>query len=98
PRCSAAACSPEPMLPRLAVGQVESWVHLPRAGEDLPPDVVLHVLREHWDPSVASVAYLSRGAGAHHWVASGRHRPRWFVTADVLGAGEGRLEELLDTY
>ena len=38
-----------------------------------------------------------RGAGAHHWVVSGKHQPRWFVTADDVGA-PGRLEELLDTY
>jgi spectinomycin phosphotransferase len=64
---------------------------------DLPPDTVLAVVREQWDPGVVSSAYLPRGAGAHHWVCSGRHQPRWFVTADPL-PDTGRLDELLDTY
>lgn len=65
--------------------------------EDVTPDVVLDVVREHWDPGAGSAAHLSRGAGAHHWVVSGRHQPRWFVTADDVTA-DGRLGELLDTY
>jgi len=64
---------------------------------DLTPDTVLDVVREHWDAGVVSAAYLPRGAGAHHWVASGRHQPRWLVTADDVTT-DGRLEELLDTY
>jgi spectinomycin phosphotransferase len=65
--------------------------------EDLTPDVVLDVVREHWDPGAVSAGYSPRGAGAHHWVVSGRHQPRWFVTADDVSAN-GRLAELLDTY
>ena len=64
---------------------------------DLTPDAVLEVVREHWDAGVVSAAYLPRGAGAHHWVGSGRHQPRWLVTADDVTT-DGRLEELLDTY
>ena len=64
---------------------------------DLTPDTVLEVVREHWDAGVVSAAYLPRGAGAHHWVGSGRHQPRWLVTADDVTT-DGRLEELLDTY
>lgn len=65
--------------------------------EDLTPDVVLDVVREHWEPGCVSAGHLPRGAGAHHWVVSGRHRPHWFVTADDVTA-DGRLAELLDTY
>jgi spectinomycin phosphotransferase len=64
---------------------------------DLPPDVVLDVVQQHWDPEAVAAAYQPRGAGAHHWVVSGRRHPRWFVTADDVSA-DGRLEELLDTY
>ena len=64
---------------------------------DLTPETVLDVLREHWDAGVVTTVHLPRGAGAHHWVGSGRHQPRWFVTADDVSA-DGRLEELLDTY
>jgi spectinomycin phosphotransferase len=65
--------------------------------QDLTPDVVLDVVRDHWGAGAVSAGYLPRGAGAHHWVVSGRHRPRWFVTADDVTA-DGRLAELLDTY
>ena len=65
--------------------------------DDLAPETVLDVVRDEWDAGLVSAAYLPRGAGAHHWVASGKHQPRWFVTADDVGA-PGRLEELLDTY
>jgi spectinomycin phosphotransferase len=64
---------------------------------DLSAAVVLDVVREHWDAAVLSVAYRPQGAGAHHWVASGRRHPRWFVTADDVNA-DGRLAELLDAY
>lgn len=64
---------------------------------ELVADTVLGIVREHWDAGAVSCAYVPCGAGAHHWVASGRHRPRWFVTADDVSA-QGRLEELLDTY
>ena len=64
---------------------------------DLSAETVLEVVREHWDPGVVSAAYLPRGAGAHHWVGSGKRQPRWFVTADDVRA-DGRFEELLDTY
>jgi spectinomycin phosphotransferase len=65
--------------------------------QELVADAVLGILREHWDPGVMSCADLPHGAGAHHWVVSGRHQPRWFVTADDVRP-PGRLEELLDTY
>jgi spectinomycin phosphotransferase len=64
---------------------------------ELAAGTVLDVVREHWDTGAVSAAYLPQGAGAHHWVVSGRHQPRWFVTADEVTA-PGRLEELLDTY
>src|SRR3954471_5471109 len=64
---------------------------------DLSTDTVLGVVREHWDPGAVAVSYRPQGAGAHHWVASGRRRPRWFVTADDV-SGDGRLAELLDAY
>ena len=65
--------------------------------QELVAGAVLGLIREHWDHGAVSCAYLPHGAGAHHWVASGRHQPRWFVTADDVGA-HGRLGELLDTY
>jgi spectinomycin phosphotransferase len=64
---------------------------------DLPTATVLEIVREHWDPDVASAAFVPVGAGAHHWVCAGRRMPRWFVTADDVTTS-GRLEELLDTY
>lgn len=64
---------------------------------DLPPETVLEIVREHWGDAAVVAAYRPRGAGAHHWVVSGRRQPRWFLTADGVRA-DGRLEELLDSY
>ncbi len=64
---------------------------------DLPTRLVVALVREHWDDGVVTAAHLPRGAGAHHWAAAGRHRPRWFVTADDVSAA-GREAELQDTY
>lgn len=68
----------------------------------LPPpaladETVLEVVREHWDAGVAAVTLVPLGTEAHHWVAAGRHRPRWLVRADDVTPG-GRLEVLLDAY
>ena len=65
--------------------------------QELLAGTVLGIVRQHWDAGAVSCAYVPCGAGAYHWVASGRHQPRWFVTADDVSA-PGRLEELLDTY
>jgi spectinomycin phosphotransferase len=64
---------------------------------DLTTETVLDVVRAHWDDAVVAAAFLPVGTGAHHWVAAGKRRPRWFVTADDVTA-DGRLDELLDTY
>lgn len=64
---------------------------------DLATDTVLALVREHWDDGVLTVTHLPRGAGAHHWAAAGRRRPRWFVTADDVSTA-GRDAELQDTY
>lgn len=64
---------------------------------ELAANTILDVVRSHWDAGAVSATYLPQGAGAHHWVVTGRHLPRWFVTADEVTT-PGRLEELLDTY
>ena len=55
-----------------------------------PPDVsdgdVLSAIRDHWTPEVDGVEHLPVGFGAHHWVASVRGRPTYFVTLDSFGA------------
>ena len=64
---------------------------------DLAADAVLDVVRAHWDDGLVAAAFVPVGTGAHHWVAAGKRRPRWFVTADDV-TKDGRLDELLDTY
>ena len=65
--------------------------------EDLTSAEVLAIVAEHWDAKARHCGFVPRGAGSQHWVVSGRHLPRWFVTADDVSA-PGRLDELQDTY
>lgn len=54
-----------------------------------PPNVtdadVLAVVREHWSDEVDGAEHLPVGFGAHHWSATVRGRPAYFVTLDALG-------------
>lgn len=70
---------------------------MPLPSPDLAAETVLQVVREHWDAGVVTATLVPLGDDAHHWVAAGRHRPRWFVRADDVRRS-GRLEVLLDAY
>ncbi len=70
---------------------------MPAEPADLTAEDVGVIVREHWDAGVVTTTFVPLGDDAAHWVCAGKHRPRWFVTADEVTA-DGRLEELLDTY
>ncbi|WP_141845985.1 aminoglycoside phosphotransferase [Lapillicoccus jejuensis] len=67
------------------------------APDDLSAETVLETVRAHWDDAAHACAHVPKGAGAHHWAVSGKHRPRWFVTADDLDTPT-REDELRATY
>jgi spectinomycin phosphotransferase len=50
---------------------------------------VLAAVREHWSTEVDGVAHLPVGFGAHHWSATVRGRPVYFLTLDALGQKHG---------
>ncbi|MEP6630730.1 MAG: phosphotransferase [Lapillicoccus sp.] len=70
---------------------------MPREPADLTAEEVGAIVREHWDDGVVAATFVPLGDDAAHWVCAGKHRPRWFVTADDVTA-DGRLEELFDAY
>jgi spectinomycin phosphotransferase len=51
----------------------------------LDEQALLTAIRSHWSPDVDAVEHLPVGFGAHHWSASVRGRPVYFVTLDALG-------------
>ena len=52
----------------------------------VPDDTVLAAVREHWSTEVDAVEHLPVGFGAHHWSASVRGRPAYFLTLDGFDA------------
>ena len=48
-------------------------------------DDVLAAVRAHWSDEVDGIEHLPVGFGAHHWAASVRGRPVWFLTLDTFG-------------
>jgi spectinomycin phosphotransferase len=71
---------------------------------EISPDLVAGILNKHWGFEATEVAYAPVGFGSHHWIASDRAGPRWFVTADRLDrddqvsieAALGATKELAD--
>jgi spectinomycin phosphotransferase len=55
--------------------------------------LVARILTEHWGFEVAEVTYAPVGFGSYHWIASADDGPRWFVTADRVGAAGGQVIE-----
>jgi spectinomycin phosphotransferase len=66
-----------------------------------PPNVtddeVLATVREHWSADVDGVEHLPVGFGAHHWSATVRGRPVYFLTLDQL-AGRHDAASLESAY
>ena len=52
---------------------------------DVSDSAVLAAVREHWSAEIDGVEHLPVGFGAHHWSASVRGRPVYFLTLDALG-------------
>jgi spectinomycin phosphotransferase len=53
---------------------------------DLDPAVLVDALERHWNIRAVRLDYRRVGFGSHHWEAVGADGPRWFVSADDLGA------------
>lgn len=51
---------------------------------DVVPGHLRRVLAEAWPLTAASVEYLPKGGGAHHWVLTGPDGLRHFITVDDL--------------
>jgi spectinomycin phosphotransferase len=66
-----------------------------------PPNVsdadVLAAVRAHWSDEVDGAEHLPVGFGAHHWSATVRGRPAWFVTLDAFD-GKQDAASLEATY
>jgi spectinomycin phosphotransferase len=58
---------------------------------------VLARIRTHWSDEIDAVEHLPVGFGAHHWVASARGRPTYFVTLDSY-AGKHDAASLETAY
>ncbi len=55
--------------------------------ENVTDAEVLATVRAHWSTDVDGVEHLPVGFGAHHWSATVRGRPVYFLTLDSLDAG-----------
>ena len=64
-------------------------------------ELVAECLHRCWRIQPAELRYAPVGHGSHHWIASDRDGPRWFVTADQLVGAEdhlaGSVEQRLGT-
>ncbi len=61
---------------------------------DLPDQDVRRALEQAWGLRLASLQYVPRGFGSHHWMAGASDGARYFVNVDDLGSkswfGSGR--------
>jgi spectinomycin phosphotransferase len=57
---------------------------------DVPDAAVLTAVREHWSAEIDTVEHLPVGFGAHHWSASVRGRPVYFLTLDPFTGNGAR--------
>ncbi|TDW54471.1 phosphotransferase [Kribbella pratensis] len=60
---------------------------------DISGELVAGILNEHWEFRATEVTYAPVGFGSYHWIAAQGDSPRWFVTADRVGAAGGQLIE-----